>query len=234
MLRYVVAIVAFVLGAAPSALAQAQAPYDNDQIAKMQRDAAQRRTPAAEIPAPASEQQIEDEQPANTPAQPCPTCPPPRPHYDNVEVVKTSRDVNQSRVINTQSVVNVPPRVKETNKLIIRENETRNVGVVQHNHTIIEKEIRYVKRRPPAYRVRTTYQPVCQGRKLVYWIIRHGPEAMIVRAEAPAYADPCNDDPCNCGAVASHGYRPRYSYVTPSYPRGIFIPTQALQAYGSR
>ena len=174
MLRYVVAIVAFVLGAAPSALAQAQAPYDNDQIAKMQRDAAQRRTPAAEIPAPASEQQIEDEQPANTPAQPCPTCPPPRPHYDNVEVVKTSRDVNQSRVINTQSVVNVPPRVKETNKLIIRENETRNVGVVQHNHTIIEKEIRYVKRRPPAYRVRTTYQPVCQGGKLVYWIIRHG------------------------------------------------------------
>ena len=51
-------------------------------------------------------------------------------------------------------------RTKETNKLIIHENETRNVGVIQHNHRIIEKEIRYVKRAPvyrhhaPAPRVR--------------------------------------------------------------------------------
>ena len=37
-------------------------------------------------------------------------------------------------------------RVIETNHLIIRENEIRNVGVVQHNHTIIEKELVLTKR----------------------------------------------------------------------------------------
>ena len=39
-------------------------------------------------------------------------------------------------------------RVKETNQLVIRENETRNVGVVQHNHTIYERVPRYVVRVP--------------------------------------------------------------------------------------
>ncbi len=37
-------------------------------------------------------------------------------------------------------------RVKETNSLVIRQNETRLTGVVRHNHTIIEKEVRYVRR----------------------------------------------------------------------------------------
>ena len=37
-------------------------------------------------------------------------------------------------------------RLIETNHLIIRENETRNVGVVQHNHTVIEKELILTKR----------------------------------------------------------------------------------------
>jgi hypothetical protein len=37
-------------------------------------------------------------------------------------------------------------RLIETNHLIIRENETRNIGVVQHNHTIIEKELILTKR----------------------------------------------------------------------------------------
>ena len=68
-------------------------------------------------------------------------------------------DVDQSRVINTEDVVQVRPRVREINKLVIHENETRNVGVIQHNHRIVEKETRYVKRAPvyrravPAYRV---------------------------------------------------------------------------------
>ena len=78
-------------------------------------------------------------------------------------MVKTSRDVDQSRVINTESVIEVPPKVKEHNTLVIHENETRNVGVVQHNHNIIEKEIRYVKRAPvyrPAPRVQTVLVPV--------------------------------------------------------------------------
>jgi len=243
MLKVVVAVVMFVFGAALPALAQApapaQPPYDNEQIARIKQELDRRRTPDAEIPAPVPEQQTDAEHPANVPAQPCATCPPPRAHYDNVEVVKTSRDVDQSRVINTQSVVNVPPRTKETNKLIIREHETRNVGVVQHNHTIIEKEIRYVKRRAPvypAYRVQTTVQPVCQSGALVYWIVRRGGEATVVPAEALGYGNPCNPSPCNCGAgtVASHGYGPRYSYDTYSSPRRVLIPERALQAYGYR
>jgi hypothetical protein len=97
----------------------------------------------------------------------CDNCAPPK-TYDSTEVVKTSRDVDQSRVINTEEVVQVRPRVKETNHLVIHKNETRNVGVIQHNHKIIEKEIRYVKRAPvyqhyaPRYRVRlqTVYVPI--------------------------------------------------------------------------
>jgi len=237
MLKYAVAIVVFVFGAA-SALAQPQAPYDNDQIARIKRDADQRRTPDLQNTAPAVESTTDSEPSTEAYPQNCPTCPQQRPHYDKVEVVKSSRDVDQSRVINTQSVVNVPPRTKETNKLIIRENETRNVGVVQHNHTIIEKEIRYVKRRAPAYhayRVQTTYQPVCQSGALVYWIVRRGGEAMVVPAEALAHGNPCNPSPCNCGTgtIASHGYKTRHSYDTYSYPRRA-IPAHALQAYGSR
>ena len=75
----------------------------------------------------------------------CYKCPPPRPNYDSTEVVKTTKDVDHSRTIETQSVV-PSKRLIETSHLIIRENETRNVGVVQHNHTIIEKELVLTKR----------------------------------------------------------------------------------------
>jgi len=70
----------------------------------------------------------------------CYKCPQPRPNYDSTEVLKQTRDVDHSRVIETQSVVPTK-RLIETNHLIIRENETRNIGTVQHNHTIIEKEL---------------------------------------------------------------------------------------------
>jgi hypothetical protein len=73
------------------------------------------------------------------PAEKCHGCPQPREHYDTQETIRTTKDVDDSRVIETQSEVPVSRRVKETNHLIIRENETRNVGVVQHNHTIIER-----------------------------------------------------------------------------------------------
>jgi hypothetical protein len=69
----------------------------------------------------------------------CYKCPPPR-NYDSQEVVKQTRDVDHSRVIETQSVV-PSKRLIETNHLIIRENETRNIGTIQHNHTILEKEL---------------------------------------------------------------------------------------------
>ena len=74
----------------------------------------------------------------------CYRCPPPK-NYDSQEVVKTTKDVDHSRVIETQSVV-PSKRLIETNHLIIRENETRNVGTIQHNHTIIEKELVLTKR----------------------------------------------------------------------------------------
>ncbi len=74
----------------------------------------------------------------------CYKCPPPR-NYDSQEVVKQTKDVDQSRTIETQSVV-PSRRLIETNHLIVRENETRNIGTVQHNHTIIEKELVLTKR----------------------------------------------------------------------------------------
>jgi len=80
----------------------------------------------------------------------CKNCPKPRPHYDSREVVRTSKDIDHSRVINTQSVVIVPSgKVRTHNHLVVRKNTIRHVGVVRHNHTIIEKEIRY--KRPRVY-----------------------------------------------------------------------------------
>jgi hypothetical protein len=92
-------------------------------------------TPAAAQYAPAA------------PAKKCYDCPAPK-VYDSQEIVRTTRDVDRSRVINTQSEVEVSRRVKETNHLIIRENEIRNVGVVQRNHTVYERVPRYVIRVP--------------------------------------------------------------------------------------
>ena len=74
----------------------------------------------------------------------CYKCPAPK-SYDSQEVVKTSKDVDHSAVIETKSVA-PSRRVIETNHLIVRENETRNVGTVQHNHTIVEKELVLTKR----------------------------------------------------------------------------------------
>jgi hypothetical protein len=74
----------------------------------------------------------------------CYKCPPPK-NYDSQEVVKKTRDIDHSKVIETQSVV-PSKRLIETNHLIVHENETRNIGTVQHNHTIIEKELILTKR----------------------------------------------------------------------------------------
>jgi hypothetical protein len=74
----------------------------------------------------------------------CYKCPPPR-NYDSQEVLKQSHDIDRSRVIETQTVV-PSKRLIETNHLIIHENETRNIGTIQHNHTIIEKELILTKR----------------------------------------------------------------------------------------
>jgi hypothetical protein len=90
----------------------------------------------------------------------CKNCVAPRPHYDSREVVHTTQDVDRSRVINTQSVVEVPSgKVRTRNHLVIRKNTIRHVGVVRHKHTIIEKEIRY-KRRPSVHVPRVYASPV--------------------------------------------------------------------------
>ena len=82
----------------------------------------------------------------------CVDCAPKR-KYDSQEIKKNVRDIDRSRVINTRTVVPVGRRVKETNHLVIHQNETRETGVIQHNHTIIEKETRYVRRVPARTRV---------------------------------------------------------------------------------
>jgi hypothetical protein len=87
-------------------------------------------------------------------------------HYDSTEVIKKTKDIDRSRVINTQSVV-PSRRVIETNHLVVHENETRNVGTIQHNHTIIEKELVLIKRNVDhkyvntvVNRVRHTYRTI--------------------------------------------------------------------------
>jgi len=75
----------------------------------------------------------------------CDQCPGAKPKYDSTEVIKQTHDVDHSRVIETRSVV-PSKRVIETNHLVIHENETRNVGTIQHNHVIIEKELILTKR----------------------------------------------------------------------------------------
>jgi hypothetical protein len=87
----------------------------------------------------------------------------PRRRYDSQQVIKKVRNVDQSRVINTRTVVPVSTRVKETNSLVIRQHETRLTGVVRHNHTIIEKEVRYVRRVP----VQTTVEFVTHNYRVV-------------------------------------------------------------------
>ena len=72
----------------------------------------------------------------------------PRRRYDDQKVVKKVRNIDRSRVINTVTVVPVSRHLREINRLVIQKNEIRHVGVVHHNHTIVEKDIRYVRRVP--------------------------------------------------------------------------------------
>lgn len=87
----------------------------------------------------------------------CKNCVAPRPHYDSQEVVRTSKDVDKSRVINTQSVVEVPSGQVRTRNHPPEHHSPR--GVIRHNHTIIEKEVRY-KPRPSVHVPRVYASPV--------------------------------------------------------------------------
>jgi hypothetical protein len=83
--------------------------------------------------------------------------------YDSEEVIKNTRTIDRSRTINTVTEVPARRRIRETNHLVIHENETRNVGVIRHNRIIVEKEIRYVRRVPvvtPVYVVTRHYRVI--------------------------------------------------------------------------
>jgi hypothetical protein len=186
MLKYAVASVVLLVGVAassPAALAAPRnddcvgctplKPYDSESPARIRQEMDPPRAPDTDV-APPAESVAPPQRSTETPSRDCADCPPPK-RYDSTEVIKNSRDVDQSRVINTKSEVIVPPRTREINKLIVHENETRNVGVIQHNHQIIEKEIRYVRRQPiqqryvapqvvvPQYRVQQVLVPVQQS-----------------------------------------------------------------------
>jgi hypothetical protein len=180
MLKYAVASIVLIVGVTVSALPALAAPgnddcvncappkpYDTEDPARIRQEMDRPRALDTDTTAPVDERAPRTYRSVDAPNRECADCPPPK-RYDSTEVIKTSHDVDHSRVINTDDVVQVRPRVKEINKLVIHENETRNVGVIQHNHRIIEKETRYVKRAPvyrqpaPAVRVRvqTVYVPV--------------------------------------------------------------------------
>ena len=134
----------------------------------------------------------------------CYRCPPPK-NYDSQEVVKTTKDVDHSRVIETQSVV-PSKRLIETNHLIIRENETRNIGVVQHNHTIIEKELILTKRNVDTKTVNTVVN-------LVEHKYNTERKRVVEEREIPAENRDLRD--CNCdgprhGAIQAYGMAPKY------------------------
>ena len=108
--------------------------------------------------------------------------------YDSQEVIKNTRTIDRSRDINTVTEVPVRRRVRETNHLVIHENETRNVGVIRHNRIIIEKEIRYVRRVPvvtPVYIVRRHYRVIEVADTTVVPVVQHRRQSCYRDACAP-------------------------------------------------
>jgi hypothetical protein len=134
----------------------------------------------------------------------CYKCPPPK-NYDSQEVVKKTKDIDHSRVIETQSVV-PSKRLIETNHLIIHENETRNVGTVQHNHTIIEKELILTKRNVDNKHVNTVVN-------LVEHKYNTERKRVVEEREIPGVVRDLRD--CNCekrphAPLKAYGQAPKY------------------------
>jgi hypothetical protein len=75
----------------------------------------------------------------------CPKCSRAKKKYDSKEVVRTTKTIDHSRADDSKTAI-PSTRVVETNHLIVHENETRNVGTIQHNHTIVDKEVVVTKR----------------------------------------------------------------------------------------
>ena len=236
MLKYTAASIVLIIGVTVSALPALAAPpsddcvnctppkpYDTEEPARIRQEMDRPRTYDANSTAPADERAPRTYRSVDAPARDCADCPPPK-RYDSTEVVKTSHDVDQSRVINTDDVVQVRPRVREINKLVIHENETRNVGVIQHNHRIIEKETRYVKRAP---------------------VYRYPAPAVRVRVQTvyvPVVMPPVQNCGCPCTCSGSHSaYAQAYVYET-GYAYGarraavqqVLVPVNVPAGYGYR
>lgn len=231
MLRYAVVSVVLIFGFAGSAPLALGAPGSDDCVncapPKPYDSEAPARTrtemdrPDANTPAPVGERAPYGDRSAGAPARECTDCPPPK-RYDSTEVVKTSRDVDQSRVINTEDVVQVRPRVREINKLVIHENETRNVGVIQHNHRIVERETRYVKRAPvyrravPSYQVQTVFVPV-------------------VMQPVQNCGCPCTCSGSHSAYAAAYVYGAGHAYGSGrGYVQQVLVPVNVPAGYGYR
>ena len=143
----------------------------------------------------------------------CYKCPPPR-NYDSQEVVKKTRDVDHTRVIETQSVV-PSKRLIETNHLIVHENETRNVGTIQHNHTIVEKELVLTKRNVDNKYVNTVVN-------LVEHKYNTQRQHVVEEKELPGQVRDLKD--CNCEKpIRAYGMATRDSYArAPRYVKSRY------------
>ena len=119
----------------------------------------------------------------------------------------------------------VRPRVREINKLVIHENETRNVGVIQHNHRIVEKETRYVKRAPVYRRAVPAYR------------VQHIQTVLV-----PVMMQPVQNCGCPCTCSGSHGaYAQAYVYgggraygSGRGYVQQVLVPVTVPAGYGYR
>ena len=234
MLKYAVASALLFVGLAGTALAgpvaldsddcvncAPQKRYDSEAPARIRQEMDRRDAGTA---APVAERAPNADRSADAPARDCTDCPP-RKRYDSTEVIKTSRDVDQSRVINTEDVVQVRPRVREINKLVIHENETRNVGVIQHNHRIVERETRYVKRAPVHQRAVPAYRAQRVQTVLV-----------------PVVVQPVQNCGCPCTCSGSHSaYAAAYVYggghaygSRRAYVQQVLVPVNLPAGYGYR
>jgi hypothetical protein len=126
MLKFAIAVGSLMIAMDPSS-AQVAAPRCVD----------------ADCPNPkGQEQSVKEADSARTAVSPaCSECPLPQ-GFDSQEVLKKVRIIDHSKIINTVTVLPAGRRGKATRHLVLHLTEVRHVGVIQHNHTIIEKSIR--------------------------------------------------------------------------------------------
>jgi hypothetical protein len=138
ILKFAVAGAALLLGLTAPAVAQpssddsydaASTRYDSPDVIRKIGSASRSRD--SYTSAPSGRRGVESKRGNRSHSGDCFDCQP-RPHYDDQKVIKKVRNVDHSRVINTVTVVPAG----------------RRVGVIRHNHIIVEKEIRYVRRAP--------------------------------------------------------------------------------------